>query len=102
MTRLLLCYCLLALAVISWSAQAETSLRASAVKIDITPDHPQWLLGYQARKSEDVHDKLYHRILALRHRSSSCFERHRHRRLDGLSRRGLPARRKADGPQGQG
>jgi hypothetical protein len=39
--------------------------RASAVKVDITPDGPQWLLGYQARKSTGVLDPIYHRVVAL-------------------------------------
>lgn len=39
--------------------------RASVVKVDITPDNPQMLLGYQARQSTGVHDKIYHRIVAL-------------------------------------
>jgi len=40
-------------------------LRASVVKVDITPDQPQWLLGYGARRSTGVHDRLFHRIVAL-------------------------------------
>lgn len=39
--------------------------RAAVVKVDITPDNPQMLLGYQARQSTGVHDKIYHRIVAL-------------------------------------
>nr|WP_295924432.1 neutral/alkaline non-lysosomal ceramidase N-terminal domain-containing protein [uncultured Dyadobacter sp.] len=39
--------------------------RAAVVKVDITPDNPQMLLGYQARRSTGVHDKIYHRIIAL-------------------------------------
>jgi Neutral/alkaline non-lysosomal ceramidase, N-terminal len=39
--------------------------RASVVKIDITPDNSQNLLGYSARKSTGVHDHIYHRIVAL-------------------------------------
>src|SRR5215475_6730034 len=39
--------------------------RASAVKADITPDAPQWLLGYGPRKSTGVHDRIYHRVIAL-------------------------------------
>lgn len=39
--------------------------KASVVKIDITPQTPQMLLGYQARKSTGVHDKIYHRIVAM-------------------------------------
>ena len=41
------------------------AFRASAVKIDITPDEPQWLLGYDARQSTGVHDHIFHRIVAL-------------------------------------
>ena len=39
--------------------------RASCVKVDITPETPQWLLGYGPRRSEGVHDRLYHRIAAM-------------------------------------
>lgn len=41
------------------------SFRASAVETDITPNTPQWLMGYQARQSTGVHDKIYHRIVAM-------------------------------------
>jgi len=46
-------------------ASARADLRASAVKVDITPQNSQWLLGYQARQSNGVHDNIYHRVLAL-------------------------------------
>jgi neutral ceramidase len=39
--------------------------RASAVEVDITPTSPQWLRGYNARQSNGIHDRLYHRIAAL-------------------------------------
>src|SRR4051794_22644597 len=39
--------------------------RAAAVKADITPQSSQWLLGYQARQSDGIHDRIYHRVLAL-------------------------------------
>jgi hypothetical protein len=39
--------------------------RASVVKIDITPDQPQWLLGYGPRQSKGVHDRLHNRILVM-------------------------------------
>ena len=39
--------------------------RASCVKVDITPETSQWLLGYGPRQSEGVHDRLYHRIVAM-------------------------------------
>jgi hypothetical protein len=47
------------------SPAAAQSLRAAAVKADITPKTAQWLLGYQARQSNGVHDNIYHRVLAL-------------------------------------
>ena len=54
--------CLLAACLASASA---ASFRAAAVKVEITPHAPQWLMGYQARKSTGVHDPIYHRVLAL-------------------------------------
>ncbi len=45
----------------AWSS----ALRAASVKIDITPQTSQWLVGYDARQSTGVHDKIYHRILAI-------------------------------------
>src|ERR1039458_7642749 len=38
---------------------------ASAVKVDITPSASKWLAGYPARQSTGVHDRLYHRIVAM-------------------------------------
>jgi len=39
--------------------------RAAVVKLDITPADSQMLLGYNARKSTGIHDRIYHRILVL-------------------------------------
>ena len=39
--------------------------RAAAVKVDITPKTPQWLMGYAARQSTGVHDPIFHRIAIL-------------------------------------
>ncbi len=39
--------------------------RAACVKVDITPETPQWLQGYRPRRSEGVHDRIYHRIAAM-------------------------------------
>lgn len=44
---------------------ARADLRAAAVKVDITPKNSQWLIGYQARQSNGVHDNIFHRVLAL-------------------------------------
>src|SRR5437763_418783 len=41
------------------------TFRASAVKIDITPERSEWLMGYNARQSTGVHDRIYHRIVAM-------------------------------------
>ena len=60
----LLGFLALALAVMAANAAAG-SLRASVVKIDITPDKSQWLLGYGPRQSTGVHDHLFHRIVAM-------------------------------------
>lgn len=38
---------------------------AACVKVDITPDTPQWLQGYGPRQSTGVHDRIYHRIAVL-------------------------------------
>src|SRR2546423_3783648 len=48
-------------------AQKTTSakFRAAVVKVDITPEDSQYLLGYKARKSTGVHDHIYHKIIAL-------------------------------------
>ena len=45
--------------------QEQSIFRAACVKVDITPDKPQWLLGYKERRSVGVHDKLYHRVVAM-------------------------------------
>jgi hypothetical protein len=44
---------------------ASGGFRAACVKVDITPDTPQWLQGYGPRQSEGVHDRIYHRIVAM-------------------------------------
>src|ERR1700684_3328044 len=44
---------------------SASALRAAAVKVDITPQASQWLLGYNARHSTGVHDRIFHRILAI-------------------------------------
>jgi hypothetical protein len=41
------------------------AFRASAVKVDITPATSQVLLGYNPRTSTGVHDRIFHRVLAL-------------------------------------
>jgi hypothetical protein len=51
--------------VIGSCAALAGQFRASVVKIDITPDKPQWLLGYGARQSTGTHDRLFHRIVAM-------------------------------------
>ncbi len=41
------------------------AFRAGAATVDITPDKPQWLHGYGPRQSDGVHDRIYHRIVAM-------------------------------------
>src|SRR5689334_7957875 len=49
----------------SLSAAFSAGFRAAAAESDITPDSPQWLMGYNARQSTGVHDKIFHRVVAL-------------------------------------
>ncbi len=44
---------------------AAQAFRAAVVKTDITPGNAQQLLGYQARKSTGIHDRIYHRVAVL-------------------------------------
>src|SRR4029453_4320598 len=44
---------------------AAAEFRAAAVKADITPASSQWLMGYNARKSTGVLDRIYHRVVAM-------------------------------------
>jgi neutral ceramidase len=53
------------LLLLSIQLAAWAEFRAAVVKVDITPDKPQWLLGYGARQSTGVHDPLFHKIVAL-------------------------------------
>ncbi len=39
--------------------------RASVIKKNITPSDSQYLLGYGERKSQGVHDSIFHRIVAI-------------------------------------
>jgi hypothetical protein len=39
--------------------------RAGAAKVDITPSGSQWLMGYNARKSTGVLDRIYHRAVVM-------------------------------------
>src|SRR5690554_5364649 len=41
------------------------NFRAAVSKVDITPDNAQQLLGYGARKSTGIHDRIYHRVAVM-------------------------------------
>src|SRR4051812_41716625 len=56
---------LLVLSFILIQTLAAAGFRASVVKVDITPSTPKWLLGYGARQSTGVHDRIFHRIVAI-------------------------------------
>jgi neutral ceramidase len=47
------------------SPAAPSGLRAAVARIDLTPDQPKKLLGYAARQSTGVLDRIHHRILVL-------------------------------------
>jgi neutral ceramidase len=42
-----------------------TVFRAAVVKVDVTPEGHQMLLGYGARRSTGILDRIYHRIVVL-------------------------------------
>jgi hypothetical protein len=44
---------------------AASGFRAGAAKVDITPDSPQWLMGYADRQSTGVLDHIYVRVAAM-------------------------------------
>ena len=44
---------------------AAAPFRAGAAKADITPESSQWLMGYNARKSTGVRDRIFHRAVAM-------------------------------------
>ena len=56
---------LFAAATVAAEPAASRQFRAACVKVDITPKTPQWLQGYAPRRSEGVHDRIYHRIAAM-------------------------------------
>src|SRR5271157_6456191 len=56
---------LASLVLIAGLPAAAAGFRAAAVKADITPRSPQWLMGYNARQSTGVHDPIYHRVVAM-------------------------------------
>ncbi|MCC7500008.1 MAG: neutral/alkaline non-lysosomal ceramidase N-terminal domain-containing protein [Bryobacterales bacterium] len=47
------------------SLLARADFRAGAAKVDVTPNGSKWLLGYGARQSTSVLDRIYHRILMM-------------------------------------
>ena len=55
----------LVLALSAFRGLQAAEFRAAVVKVDITPDTPQMLRGYSPRMSTKVHDRIYHRIVAL-------------------------------------
>ena len=55
----------LLLALGAYSPACAAGFRAAAVKVDITPQNTQWLLGYGPRQSTGVHDPLFHRVVAM-------------------------------------
>src|SRR5882724_2807994 len=56
---------LLIVSLLIGQALTAAGFRAAVVKVDITPATPKWLLGYGARQSTGVHDRIFHRIVAM-------------------------------------
>ncbi len=47
------------------SGLKHKGFRAAVVKVNITPDDSQYMLGYSPRKSESILDSIYHRIVVI-------------------------------------
>ena len=47
------------------ASTSKAQLRAAIIKVDISPSDSQYLVGYGERKSTGIHDRIYHRIVAL-------------------------------------
>ena len=68
---MVLCCSILFIANFTFSQQPNpgagygNNLRAAIVKVDITPDEPQMLAGYPARKSTGILHHIYHKVLLL-------------------------------------
>ena len=57
---------MLSMTIAGWSGAAETGLRGAAGKVDITPDKPAYIAGYEMnRLSAGIHDRLMARCLIL-------------------------------------
>jgi hypothetical protein len=55
----------LALTALIMAIPACAEFRAAVAKVDITPSDSQWLMGYAARQSTGVLDRIYHRIVVM-------------------------------------
>ncbi len=65
-SRALLIRTLMAVVLAAPGAAAQAGqFRASAVKVDITPSSSKWLAGYPPRQSTGVHDRIFHRVVAM-------------------------------------
>lgn len=51
---------LLCSSMLSWA-----NFRAAVTVVDITPDSPKMLLGYNARQSTGIHDRIHHRVVVM-------------------------------------
>ncbi len=56
---------LLSAAAAAVCAAQSGGFRAAVVKVDITPSESKWLAGYPPRQSTGVHDRIWHRVVAL-------------------------------------
>lgn len=66
-------FLMLAISPFASGQQGTPRLRASVVKIDITPADSQNLLGYGARVSTGTNDPIFHKIIALDDGTSQFF-----------------------------
>lgn len=63
----------LGLLLAAFSGLRAAEFRAAVATVDITPETPQMLRGYGPRMSSQVHDRIYHRVVALDDGTTSFF-----------------------------
>lgn len=57
--------CVVLLSLVAMTTCAQGNFKASVVKIDITPEDSQNLLGYGPRNSTGTHDPIFHKIVVM-------------------------------------
>jgi hypothetical protein len=63
----------IAASLVLFAAAAGAEFRAAVAKVDISPQTPEWLMGYGPRQSTGIHDRIFHKVAALDDGSTQVF-----------------------------